>query len=245
MHVCLTFSPAYLSHPQPWVRKLALRFRTCASYVPARPSKCQFQSWHSQIFCTRTHIPESPACVMFSCAKVAADHHSQSGSATVGGSTRYACFVITPQSLPKGRNPCRSLLRPWIAAALSRQKSLFFSYQSDSQIQNVPQSNAVGWNKSWSSLKGFGSSGYSGADFAPEQNLLQSEGVSLLSHDLFRRAFLRSLATFWVPTLSAFFKLASQLHEKRPVGQFRVTVISVRPLSCALGLKFDSWHLYW
>lgn len=92
------------------------------------------------------------------------------------------CY-IRPPSLPKGPNPCRSLLRPWIAA-LSCKKSLFFSYQSDSPVQNVPPSNTFSWNKLWSSLKGFGSSGCSGADFASEQNFLQSEGVSLLSHDL-------------------------------------------------------------
>lgn len=80
----------------------------------------------ADFFCAHTHIPGSPACVMFSCSKVAADHHPQSGWATVGGSTRYACFVITLPSPPQAPHRCGGLSRPWIAA-LSRRKSLFFS----------------------------------------------------------------------------------------------------------------------
>lgn len=77
----------------------------CKAFKMSTPVLTLFFSF----FCTRTHIPGSPACVMFSCAKVAADHHPQSGSATVGGSTRYACFVITP---PKPSQRLQPLQKP-------------------------------------------------------------------------------------------------------------------------------------
>lgn len=73
----------------------------------------------------QSHSRKSSVCYVFlrqSCG----GSSSPVRLATVRGSTRYACFVLTPPSLPKGPNPCRSLQRLRIAA-LSRQKSLFLT----------------------------------------------------------------------------------------------------------------------
>lgn len=155
-------------------------------------------------FCAHTHIPGSPARVMFSCAKVAADHHPQSDPATVGGSTRYACFA--PQAPYRCGSPRGS--PPYLA------ENLFFptnAMVSSKKSFRVRRSAETCRGVHWKDLV------RQGAVVLISPQSKPSSVRSMLSDDLFRGRLVTSLTTFWVPPSTAFSKVAYWLWESKTI----------------------------
>lgn len=158
-------------------------------------------------FCAHAHFPGSPAHVMFSSAKVAADHHPQSDPATVGGSTRYACFVITLPKSPTaaGASVDGRLISPIIF--FSPTKAMVSSKKSCRVRRSAEACRGVHWKDLVRR----------GAVVLISPQSKPSSVRSLLSDDLFRGRLLTSLATFWVPPSSAFSKVAYWLWESKKI----------------------------